>query len=371
MSRNNEKQKQVQFVKDDKLDFPAYWSEDRRFYIRLMSVRNWGVHVMAPQGEEQFYLGSRLTLKEAKRVVDDIERAPDPLEVMKGLIRWNPFVLDAVKPEILARFDECFMEESSMEMTAKEKAMEILLNAGCTVETYQGEPVDLILKDLKMGFPDGIEGGFAYEEIADAIFAISSTDRGWKKQILFEIDGDAAHYDVTELYEGVKEPLRKLVESGEPFKTCWLNSKHELQGWQCERTLAGGEITVRVHEEMDEGTELVYDAMPEDVELTDAQMEEILDAWILGCDGRSETCETRVVSGESSLDDILETVSELAHETNETLKELYELMKGTVLDYLDLKGDAGDSFRLDDRIAAAAEQVPKEFSDSCVGEIER
>lgn len=220
-------------------------------------------------------------------------------------------------------------------LTAKDMAMNILKDTGCDAESYQGVALDIIISDLKTAFPDGIKYGFSYKEIAEAIYAISTTDRGWKEPIQYEIDGPyASHYGATDLYESIEKDLRKLVACGEPFKTCSLNSQKELYGWRMERTLAGGPISVTVNQWMDEGQDLVYDALPDDVELSDDQIDEILDAWIFGCDGASETSETAVVPGDSSLDDILKKVTELLGETDSRLNEWFELMKGTVQEYL-------------------------------------
>ena len=93
-------------------------------------------------------------------------------------------------------------------------------------------------------------------------------------------------------------------------------------------------------------TALVYDALSDDIVLSERQMEEIVDAWILGCDGRSETSESIVVSGDSTLDNILEKVSELAEETDATLTELFDSMKETIQEYLERMGDSGDEFSL-------------------------
>ena len=168
-------------------------------------------------------------------------------------------------------------------------ALKILKDCGCTVETYQGEDVNVILKDLQTGFPDGIDGGFTYKEIAKAIYEISTTDRGYKKPIVFDPQGrDASHCGATDLYDWVEEALRKLVDSKEPFETLALNSKKELLCWQMSRTLVNGDITVTAHCWMDEGVDLVEDAMPEDTTLTYEQMEEVLDFWNFFTDDNQE-----------------------------------------------------------------------------------
>ena len=218
----------------------------------------------------------------------------------------------------------------------KELALKLLYSCGCTEETYEGVPVDNILADLNIGYPDGYEG-IGNQELAEAIYAISTTDRGWAKMRKLEIEGNAAHYGYTDLYDGIRSVLEGALTSGEPFDSGWLSSKKEIGSWNMQRNLRNGEIVVSVHSEMDEGRDLVYDALPEGVEFTDAEYEQAQDLfselW-----GTSETESSETVPGDSTLDDILKVVNRLADGNDGYLHDQFETMKGVVSDIIALRG---------------------------------
>lgn len=210
----------------------------------------------------------------------------------------------------------------------KELARKLLYSCGCTEETYEGVPVDTILADLNGGYPDGYEG-IGNQELAEAIYAISTTDRGWAPMRKLEIEGDAAHCGYTDLYDHVQTVLEEALTSGEPFDSGWLSSKKEIGSWNMQRKLRNGKIVVSVHSEMDEGRDLVYVALPEGVEFTDEEYEQAQDLfselW-----GTSEAKSSETVPGNSTLDDILKVVNRLANWNSAFLHDNFETMKGVV-----------------------------------------
>jgi len=226
---------------------------------------------------------------------------------------------------------------------AKEMAFRILRDADCDETSYQGVGFDTILGDLNEEFPDGIPG-FSNEEIAAAIYEISTTDHGWKEPVRFEVKGTyASHWGVTDLYESVLTELSKLVESRDPFIANDLASKKELISWSIGRELVNGPISIAVKQWMDEGSALVDDALPEGEELSEEQIEEILDLYTMGAGLGFETEESMELPGESTMEDILSSVSQLADETDKTLTEWYETMKSIVQDFLGSTEDFSES----------------------------
>lgn len=62
---------------------------------------------------------------------------------------------------------------NKMKPTLENYAMKILADAGCDCYTYGGGRRENLLSDLKAEFPSGMEHGFGYVEVANAILAIS------------------------------------------------------------------------------------------------------------------------------------------------------------------------------------------------------
>lgn len=219
-------------------------------------------------------------------------------------------------------------------MDIRDTARAILQNAGCSESDYQGIDKETIMKDLRLAFPDGIQGGFSFEEMADTIYSISTTERGWKEPIVYQYEGIyASHCGVTDLYKRAKEDLNQLLLSGEPFETKGLASKKELASWSMSRELVDGPISITMKCWMDEGPELVDDALPDGVELSDEQIDEILDIYITCYEGIYHAEETSVIAGTSTLDDVLEKVSELYDSANQALDSWFQIMREIVQDY--------------------------------------
>lgn len=217
----------------------------------------------------------------------------------------------------------------------REKSLQILRNAGCNEETYEGLSKDLIEKDLRAAFEDGIEG-FSYEEIAQDIYDLSTTERGWKEPLEYTPLGDAAHWGLTDLYPEVRAKLEELIKSGEPFRTGGLNSKKEICGFTLFRKLTNGPIEVSVWASMDEDADLVADAIPNGAScdfLTDEDIDSILDAmdeewWQMGYSSEAECSEA--VPGDTGLDEILKKAEALFEDADAQLEEAFADVKERV-----------------------------------------
>ena len=216
-------------------------------------------------------------------------------------------------------------------MDVKEIARSLLAKCDCTESSYEGEPVELILRDLNEAYPDGY-CGCSNEELAAAIYAISTTDRGWKPPIYFEVDGSyATKWGATDFYDDdLKQSLGELIASGEPFKTDSIDSRKEIFGWSLSRKYVGGPMTIHTWAAMDEEGDLVYDALPDGVDLDEEEVEEILDLY----DGVFETGQEQEIDGSATLDDVLKKVDELIDDDEQYLQENFEQMKAIVTEYL-------------------------------------
>lgn len=225
----------------------------------------------------------------------------------------------------------------------REKSLQILRNAGCDEESYEGFSKDVIEKDLRTAFEDGIDG-FSYEEIAEDIYSLSNTERGWKEPVEYTPPGDAAHCGISDLYPDVRKKLEEIIESGVPFKTGWLNSKKEICGFTLFRKLMNGPINITVWAAMDEDADLVSDAIPNSVPpdfLTCEDIDAIVKAmddewWQIGYASETECTDT--VPGNTNLDGILEKVSELLESADAQLTEAFEDVKSRVRNTIIEKG---------------------------------
>lgn len=225
----------------------------------------------------------------------------------------------------------------------RERSLQILRDAGCDEETYEGLSKDIIEKDLRIAFKDGIDG-FSYEEIAQDIYDLSTAERGWKKPIEYTPPGDAAHWGLTDLYPEVRAKLEELVRSGEPFRTGGLNSKKEICGFTLFRKLKDGPIKVSVWASMDEDTDLVEDAVPNSLPpdlLTYEDIDAIAKAmdsewWQMGYSSETECSEA--VPGDTGLDEILEKAEELLKNADAQLEEAFEDVKARVREAVIRKG---------------------------------
>lgn len=217
----------------------------------------------------------------------------------------------------------------------RERSLQILRDAGCNEETYEGLSKDLIEKDLRAAFEDGIEG-FSYKEVAQDIYDLSTAERGWKKPIEYTPPGDAAHWGLTDLYPEVRVKLEELIRSGEPFRTGGLNSKKEICGFTLFRKLTNGPIEVSVWASMDEDADLVADAIPNGAScdfLTDEDIDSILDAmdeewWQMGYS--SEAGCSMAVPGDTGLDEILKKAEALLEDADAQLEEAFADVKERV-----------------------------------------
>jgi hypothetical protein len=225
----------------------------------------------------------------------------------------------------------------------EEYTKNLLKECNCTNESYTGIPVETIESDLRLYCKqENTTFPYPISDMANYIYKISTTDRGWYPKIEVEIDGDASHCGYTDLYPNVEENLKDVINSGMPFKFSG-SSKKEIGGFMLSRELKNGEIKVTAFQAMDEGYDLVSDSLPEEIELKLSEEEfdmlsgAVLELWAEGDECGSETEESEIISGDSTLEQILEKVDELQDICSDRLQESFEAVKNLTNYFLDHK----------------------------------
>ena len=126
--------------------------------------------------------------------------------------------------------------------------------------------------------------------------------------IIFECADYAAHRDPADLYPSIRVSLIDLLSLGDPFIATSLEAKCDSARWRMTRRTVNGPITIRLQREIEADYGLVYDASPEGTEMSPSQMDEILNRWILSRSRSSDITVSSELSGQSSLDNILDEV---------------------------------------------------------------
>ena len=103
-------------------------------------------------------------------------------------------------------------------MKLEDYAMKILTDHGCDIYTYGGEWSKNILNDLKEEYPDGMDYGFGYVEVANAILAVSRPEPIKERKPWISI------YDGYDFCDGVEFDTYEDALSGcESILLEWIN----------------------------------------------------------------------------------------------------------------------------------------------------
>lgn len=228
-----------------------------------------------------------------------------------------------------------------MDILVKEYARQILAVHECTDTSYEGDVLTTIERDLQLEYPDGMQ--YPISDVAQAIFEICNTDKGYLPPITIEINGDAAHWGLTDLYESVEKQIKEVLDTGLPFITCELASKKEICSFYLQRRYTHGDINIQVWAGMDEGRDLICDAVPNDIILTEEDIDIIYNEYF-GTEFEPdwETEQEESVPDDSSLEQILEKVSELWQRADNILKENFNDVEAIVQYYIQNKKEEGE-----------------------------
>ena len=150
---------------------------------------------------------------------------------------------------------------------------------------------------------------------------------------------DASKWGLTDLYPESEKLLREAIDSGEDFDT---------GGWSCRKecrsaryTRKNGKLTVRVCCDMDDLNEgdLVYDAVyriyHEEREVTDEQMEEILDlTWFYDLSDGVSVSGT-ISKNKVSFDTAMQTTAYLENKAEKQLDQYFDRLCAIVREVMD------------------------------------
>lgn len=269
-----------------------------------------------------------------------------PAEYVCDLVKTYP--LDKVRAEKTDR------TVRSMEL--RRASLDILHESGCSEETYEGVQQERIKKDLidAKNRSDAVKKGlerFFLKEIAEDIYSLSTTERGWETPVTYdeytEINSNPDIYGIAGTRKDAYIELEKLVKSGKPFVTSWLWNEENECSFKLYRKLRNGVITVSVSMRMDEGADLVSDAIPNSVPydiFSEQETEDITNEFLLDYrDTSYEASEECTVAGDTGLKEILEKVSELCDVCNASLDESFEIMKQIVARHIEEKKNGGQA----------------------------
>ena len=149
----------------------------------------------------------------------------------------------------------------------------------------------------------------------------------------------ASKWGLTDFYDGNDDVLRKAVESGEDFDTGEFGCKKEIRYARVHRERGEFEVEVTAHMDdlWDDGY-LIYDALwtvaKSEDELPEDIIDSIRDAAIdSGVD--DHTYCNRYLPLDATYGTVVETISELEDEAEQTNEELYRILCEIVKDHVE------------------------------------
>lgn len=137
----------------------------------------------------------------------------------------------------------------------------------------------------------------------------------------------ACKWGLTDLYPEDEKILRGAIENRKTFDTGWVGCKKEIRDF---RMISDGKVlTIQTSAAMDDFDELIYDALDDDTELTDDQIEELNDYWNESLDMSTET-ESEATIPVTTYESAMEVMSKMEDENDKQLEEWFEIVKSWV-----------------------------------------
>ena len=179
--------------------------------------------------------------------------------------------------------------------------------------------------------------------MANFIFGKKRTERGMHMYEFNYKGMDGCKWGVSDWYDAFEEEMVKAIESNEPFDTGWVGCKKEIESFRVTRN-EDGDAYVEVWEGMDDGQDLVYDAVWDvfgelQLEVNDSDIEEILDIlwndWDF-CTEREFGCELDFKENSSTDEKIRQLKKALDEQiavTHDELNWSYNFCKETVKEF--------------------------------------
>lgn len=122
-------------------------------------------------------------------------------------------------------------------MELKDYAQKILTDHGCDRYTYGGEQSKHLLDDLKAEYPDGMEYGFGYVEVANAILEISRPEpiKRSEYMVMWDTDSCSDGYGCDSLEMAQDSAIETLINWMMEEQSAWKNpdapTAEEKENW--------------------------------------------------------------------------------------------------------------------------------------------
>ncbi len=149
----------------------------------------------------------------------------------------------------------------------------------------------------------------------------------------FPSNAYAAKWGLTDLYPEDERILRDAIENRKTFDTGWVGCKKEIRYF---RIISDGNVvTIQACSEMDDFDDLIYDALDDDIELTDDQLDTLYAYWSEATEMDTSCTDERTMPV-TTYEDVMRVLSALEDETQARLDAWFEVIKTWVNDVISL-----------------------------------
>lgn len=139
----------------------------------------------------------------------------------------------------------------------------------------------------------------------------------------FPSNAYCAHWGLTDLYPEDEKILRDAIDNRKTFDTGWVGCKKEIHYF---RLISDGNVlTIQTSAEMDDFDDLIYDAMNEEVELTDDQIAELEEYWYESDIDSSASSEVTIPL--TTYETAMEHIEKMIDHDVKQLDEWFEIVK--------------------------------------------
>ena len=161
------------------------------------------------------------------------------------------------------------------------------------------------------------------EQLKDAQARIGHVPKPFPRLEGFPSNAYCAKWGLTDLYPEDEFILRTAITERKSFDTGWVGCKKEIRSF---RIITNGEfMVIYTSAEMDDIEDLIYDATPDGVELTEAQFNEVLDYWYEDTEMETEVG-SEITIPVTTYEDAMKVIAYMEHENDDTLKEWFEIV---------------------------------------------
>ena len=134
----------------------------------------------------------------------------------------------------------------------------------------------------------------------------------------------AAKWGLTDLYPEDEKILRNAIDTRMTFDTGWVGCKKEIRWF---RMISDGKVlTIQSSAEMDDFDDLIYDAMDEEIEITDDQVEELHEYWYESMDMDTSTG-SEVTIPLTTYEDAMKVLDKMEDQDAAQLDSWFEVIK--------------------------------------------